>query len=333
MDAKLLKLITVVILFLLFNLQYIMHLDFASAQSITSNQNFNTTSVCNCVVLRLDDVRDDWLTGVQLDILNQFIEKNQSLSLGIIMHKINNNTELFSKVDEGRKDGLFELDVHGWDHVDFSKLSRTQQISALEKSKNTMYDLFGTKPDIFIAPYNAFDNDTLYALNSTGFRIFSSSITSDKDVFTGSNNENQNTGYQLYHMPEMFSFMGEKNGVWFDVPAQKILDNIDADIHKYGYSVIVLHPQNFAKFQNGTYVNVVDPYEMDKLNYLIYSIEMKHIHITTFSNVLHQIDPQETMQSVPEFDVNSIYALMLSSVVTIFLPKFLVEKIREKNRQ
>ena len=77
--------------------------------------NNSIPSFCNCVVFRFDDIQDYYHRSAQLAIMNEFIHKNQSLSLGLIMHIFGNDSEVKDKVIEGFASGLFELDLHGWD--------------------------------------------------------------------------------------------------------------------------------------------------------------------------------------------------------------------------
>ena len=70
--------------------------------------NSSIPSYCNCVVLRFDDIQDYYHRNAQLAIMNEFIHKNQSLSLGLIMHAFGNDSEVKDKVKEGFARGLFE---------------------------------------------------------------------------------------------------------------------------------------------------------------------------------------------------------------------------------
>ena len=63
---------------------------------------------CNCVVFRMDDIQDRWPLNGQLTVMDLFISKNQSLSVGAIMNEIGNDSKIINKVREGDKKGLFE---------------------------------------------------------------------------------------------------------------------------------------------------------------------------------------------------------------------------------
>src|SRR5205085_264247 len=88
-----------------------------------TSTNTSTTASCRCIVFRMDDIQDYWLNSVQVAVMNLFLSKNQSLSLGLIMHIAGNDSTIVDKVNEGFHKGLFELDLHGWDHINYTQLN------------------------------------------------------------------------------------------------------------------------------------------------------------------------------------------------------------------
>ncbi|MDQ6862702.1 MAG: polysaccharide deacetylase family protein, partial [Thermoproteota archaeon] len=137
--------------------------------------NGNNNTRCNCVVFRMDDIQGKWLENAQLAPMNLFISKNQSLTLGLIMNPVGNDTKVINKVHEGEQKGLFELALHGWNHVDYTKLSEQEQKDTLLKANEKMQRLLGHKSNIFITPWDTFNNDTIKAMSQLGLRILSSS--------------------------------------------------------------------------------------------------------------------------------------------------------------
>ena len=53
----------------------------------------NRALACDCVIFRMDDIQDFWIEQGQIAPMNLFISKNQSLSLGLIMHNIGNDSK------------------------------------------------------------------------------------------------------------------------------------------------------------------------------------------------------------------------------------------------
>ncbi|MGB8035854.1 MAG: polysaccharide deacetylase family protein, partial [Nitrososphaeraceae archaeon] len=142
----------------------------------------------------MDDIQDFWIEQGQIAPMNLFISKNQSLSLGLIMHNIGNDSKIIDKVGEGYHKGLFELALHGWDHIDYSKLTEQEQQYSLQKANEKMKHLFGSTSNIFIPPNDPFNNDTLKAMSRLGIQILSSveyedrNLNFNKNIFVANGN-------------------------------------------------------------------------------------------------------------------------------------------------
>jgi peptidoglycan/xylan/chitin deacetylase (PgdA/CDA1 family) len=60
---------------------------------------------------------------------------------------------------------LFELALLGWSYENYSSLSERDQLESLKKSNDKMKYLFGNSSNIFSAPYDEFNDDTLKAMD------------------------------------------------------------------------------------------------------------------------------------------------------------------------
>ena len=89
------------------------------------------------------------------------------------MHIVGNDSKIVDKVKEGFHKGLFELDLHGWDHINYTKLNESQQRDSLSKANAKMERLFGAKSIVSIPPYDVFNNDTIKAMGQLGIKIIS----------------------------------------------------------------------------------------------------------------------------------------------------------------
>jgi len=252
---------------------------------------------CYCVIFRMDDVQDYWITQGQLMPMDLFLTRNQSLSLGLIMHMVGNDSSVMGLVREGYQKGLFELALHGWDHVDYSKLSEQQQQNSLEKANEKMKYMFGTKSKIFIPPYDPYNNDTLRALSRLDIPIISSfayeeaNLDQNRSIFVAEEkaHSNDRINQTIYHIPGTIPFKQYLNGTWVKTPMSKILNDLSYDIKSLGYAVIVLHPQDFVKTdRNGTLVNILDRKEINDLSFLLDYVSLKKIHVTSFSGLVRK---------------------------------------------
>src|SRR3954454_5959784 len=264
----------------------------------------NSTKQCNCVIFRMDDIQDYWIEQGQIAPMDLFLSKNQSLSLGLIMNGLGNDSKIINKVKEGFNRGLFELALHGWNHTDYTKLSEQEQSKSLDLANTKLVSLFSNKSSIFIPPENAFNNDTLKAMQQNGIEVISTAgyaedaFDGGKSIFNASSiSINQSNGASsnhslVFHLPETSSFKNYDQGKWIKNPVNSIISNVTDNINKYGYAVITLHPQDFVKSDNNdTFTNQVDENQIKDLSTLIDYFVSKNIPIASFSNISYLSNP------------------------------------------
>jgi glucose/arabinose dehydrogenase/peptidoglycan/xylan/chitin deacetylase (PgdA/CDA1 family) len=260
------------------------------------NEALGNTNPCKCVIFRLDDIQDGYLDAEQIKIMDLFLSKGEPLSLGLVMHNFGNDTSILNKISEGYKKGLFELGLHGWEHKNYSSLSEQEQKSSLYKANERMQTIFGKKSDIFIPPFNKFNNDTLDAIKELGIRIISSSIMDQYRFDLGSSifisnakKQNSSTPQVIYYLPYTTDFKDFIGRSQIKFPIEVVAKNIDANIEKYGYAIVLIHPQSFIKLdQSGHFISEdADKSQMNMkdtkdLEYLINLLTQKGIVISTF---------------------------------------------------
>jgi peptidoglycan/xylan/chitin deacetylase (PgdA/CDA1 family) len=254
------------------------------------------STYCKCVVFRLDDVSDA-RAGVLLPVLDVFISKNQDLSLGLVMKNTGKATKLIETIRGGVDKGLFELDLHGWDHVNYAKMNFEEQVETLRDANNKLRVLFGVPSKIFIPPYNDFSSSTVDAMNELGLDVLSSGlykysnpVYSQYDVFSEFVARN-NSEDRVYHLPRMTGvdkYVDTANGTKLTKPPiETILKDIDSYISEFGYAIITMHPQSFLVLdRSGKTINVIDEERIDQLRQLIDLLTAKDISITTFSDIV-----------------------------------------------
>jgi peptidoglycan/xylan/chitin deacetylase (PgdA/CDA1 family) len=279
-----------------------------------TNEANSVNSKCNCIVFRLDDIQDYWLNSVQSAVMDLFMSKGQNLSLGLIMHIVGNDSKIVDKIKTGLDKGLFELDAHGWDHINYTKLSQNEQKQSLNNASMKMEKMFGTNPAVFIPPFDTFNNDTLSAMKKLGMNIISSGLPEEsrfdqnRSIFianhVGINNSkmlaqklldnemkkdmNNKPASVVYHLPGTIFFKDFQNGKWVKTPVDDILSNSSRNIAKYGYAIVVLHPQDFANTTNGTTVptNLINKAEITDLARLIDEFVSRNVKIMPFHKVI-----------------------------------------------
>jgi YVTN family beta-propeller protein len=288
---------------------------------------------CNCVIFRFDDVQDHFVYPAQLAVMDLFIMKNQSLSLGIIMNKIGDDPRVVEKIAEGDKKGLFELVLHGWDHDQndvYSKLTLAEQKQLLSKANAKMKVMFGSAVPVFIPPSNAFNEDTLAAMEDLGIQVLSSEVDVDKysrysTIENAANQQENGTKdssheFAVLHIPATTAFKSkdeiqETSGIkdWVKIPVSRILNDVESDIAKYGYAVIMLHPQDFVKIEGGKFTKIPDPVEMHDLAFIMDRLSEKGIRTASFTELVgldkpaHKLSP--AIYTTPDASTANVFTL------------------------
>ena len=261
---------------------------------------FGMSNSCNCVVFRMDDISDGYLDAEQLKIMDIFLSKGEPLTLGLIMHKFGNDSTILDKISEGYKKGLFELALHGWEHKNYSDMTEQEQKSSLYEANERMQKIFGNKSDIFIPPYNRFNNDTLNAIRELGIKIMSSSILDQnrfdlgKSIFTSkSKNDNASNAEGIYFLPYTIGFRDYVGRPDIKFPIQALAKNINANVEKYGYAVVLIHPQSFTvSSEQGTAIGEdgnktqMSNKNIKDLEYLIDLLRQNGIGFSSFNKLI-----------------------------------------------
>ena len=272
------------------------------------SQSSNSPSSCPpCAIFRIDDISDNHASS-SIAVMNLFIAEHEPITLGIVMNHIGRNPALMEKILDGLDKGLFELALHGYDHLYYTKLSPQEQLDQLSYANQRMRDLFGKPSNVFIPPYDFFNKYTIGAMTKLGIKIISAgdwdysvkfgnsqyNIFHANDVVIGKDNNNNNNNNnsskahntnQVIHIPRDTGFESFDAPQPILLPTGKILNDTISHIQKFGYSVIVMHPTSFLKMQNGKNTKTVDENEINHLKTLIESVKSKNIHITSFSNL------------------------------------------------
>jgi len=249
----------------------------------------NTTD-CRCVVFRLDDLQDFYLNKSQIAVMDLFLQKNQSLSIALILNALGNDTTVMNKIRDGYEKGKFELASHGWNHENFSKLNEREQVDLLRKSSDRMQNLFGIRPTVFIPPFYEFNNLTLDAAHQAGIKIISSldkvyEVKNQTLLISDGNNSNKKANDQILHFPTTLQYSYTDGMLWDTYPVNQSLQLIRDSISSHGYAVVTLHPQGFANVVRGNLTDTVNATQINYLAQMMDSIIADNIDTTSFSKL------------------------------------------------
>lgn len=266
---------------------------------------------CNCVVFRMSSIQDNWINDTQILLMDTFIDRGLNLTLGLQMHNIGNDSSITNKISEGYKKGLFELGLHGWDHVNYTKLSEDEQRISLLMANEKMQKLFGNKSDVFIPPYNEFNGDTVKAMTEVRLKVLSSSLYEEysfnqgKSIFIAKTRANENNytsfsnvintnAHKIYHLPTTSELERYQNNTWIKMSVDKILEDIFESIDSYGYAVISVQPQSFLKVDKVGRPNFtkpeIDVQNLHDLSFIIDTLLNKKVKIASYYNIVNKVE-------------------------------------------
>jgi peptidoglycan/xylan/chitin deacetylase (PgdA/CDA1 family) len=212
-----------------------------------------------------------------------FQKNNIPLSLGIIPFDKNGiihnemNQEQLADLKLRIKSGEIEIALHGFNHSDnelckgsfltspvkseFAKLEYNNQFKRINKAKNSIDSLLNIKVNIFIPPFNSYDDNTLKVLDSLKFAIISSSM------------DGSASSDKIRYIPFTINDLNELPKV----------------VKKYKYDkitiVVLLHPYSFKEGANypNDFSKRIDFNQLDTL--LNWIKKQNYAITTTFSNL------------------------------------------------
>lgn len=217
--------------------------------NIVSYSSAQLRSSCHCVAFRLDDVQDDYLDKVNMQIIKVFQEKNASLTIGIVGNLFGHDERLISFIRNQINNKNPELAVanHGWEHEDFRRFSKDNQSLLIKWTSEKLYHNLGLKPSVFIAPFDAFNNDTLIALRENGIKYMSSI----KDYDQGPHATLQ--GPMPYHFPSTATTSQDNGTYWKGIKHQNTFAQIEDSMLKNGFAVVEMHPYEYSTKHDYSY--------------------------------------------------------------------------------
>ncbi len=270
-------------------LAIVLVLSLANSSGIKSTYAQTTGINCKCVVFRLDDVQDNWLDKVQNAVLGKFIDIGVPLTAGMIMNQYGTDPVVVNEVQQGYDLGLFELALHGWDHVNYGMLSLDEQQKTLTQANAKLQAIHHTTSNIFIPPYNARNSDTLTAMGNIGLEIMSADLYPEGNPTFLPMTYPQGDPSGIISLPYTVSNMAETKPLGSNgKTAAQLKSEIDASIAERGWAVVMLHPQDFALYDKSTgkEQNAVNATQLSTLGDLIDQLNTAGIRITSYNELV-----------------------------------------------
>jgi len=266
-----------------------------------------TTTTCNCVAFRLDDVQDYYLRGAQLDIMELFQQKKADLTVGIIGSAFGEDPLLLDFLNRGvsNKYPTLEIANHSYTNAPLTSLDKNDQRLLLEKTNQVIYDKLNVAPKVLIPPLNLFNDETLELLPELGITHI-----------TGHIEENHSPPYlgedlDIFYFPaNTHSGKLQLDGItWVQKERSALLNEIRDFIGKYGYAEVMMHQYEFSITEFGAYTGETDKQMIGEIGTLIDELRDLGIEIVTISeiseNVIEPIEQSNEKKIDSQLDFKS----------------------------
>ena len=267
----------------------------------TNNNSTSTKLSCNCVAFRFDDVQNFWLNDVQIKVMDTFHEKNTPITIGVIGNHFGKDEKLASSINNLIQTEFdIEIANHGWQHEDFAKYQKEEQSDLLKKSNQTILEILGVSPTVFIPPLNSINDDTLFAMSENGIKYFSTELDESDVVYQVSN-------FSIYHFPEGATTgkLNKEISLFEGLPYEETFSDIQTSIENYGFAVVTMHPQEFSTIREGTYSNTINQLQIDELKSLIDTIDENNIDMVLISEINEKSSILESSKTIPQWIKNN----------------------------
>jgi hypothetical protein len=158
----------------------------------------------------------------------------------------------------------------------------------MKNTNDKILSLFGIVPTVFIPPFNAINNDTIIAFHENNFQYVSANVTEDPPPYIIKNDP-------VHHLPGTAKTGNLNFTYWYSENHKQTFVEIMSSLQKYGYAVVVMHPQEYSIRNALNYHNIVDKNQISELGILIDEIRHDGLKILTISDIPKHI----TNQTIP----------------------------------
>lgn len=186
----------------------------------------------NTIILRLDDIAAWSYKDISRDMVNEVLERNMSISLGVIPEYLEKDKNVIKWLNTLKYNPHVEIALHGYDHDEneFMNLTKDEAVEKITKGKNKFEDSLGVIPITFIPPYNEYSSAVKEALIEENFKIFSAKQDEYEvnDIISLGYNA-RTYDYYTYRF----------------VPVDEVLESCKNSLRERGICVVMLHPQDY----------------------------------------------------------------------------------------
>jgi len=199
------------------------------------------------VVIRIDDIQDYAFREGQVFLLTESMTADIPVSLAVIPGEFGEDLGIVQMVKLAVGLGS-EVTVHGWEHEDLASLSAEEQAALLGLGRGRLAEVIGCDSKVLVPPMFRFNEATISAMQQAGYEIISSFIdVSYPGLYSGVKSVPGTVNLSQY---------SENDLTWNMKTTDAVEAEIAVSVEKYGYAVIVTHPQEFLVAEALTEANV-----------------------------------------------------------------------------
>jgi predicted deacetylase len=198
------------------------------------NSTINYKNKTAVIIIRVDDVRDFYATEATRFLIQFNRISKIKMDIGIIPAQFGKDNETVSMVKTAIKEGS-EIIVHGFNHENVTEIDTQHQTELLKSAKEKL-QLMNLSSTIYAPPFFIYNKGTFEAMKKNGLNTITDFIDKGKANYTIND---------IYRFPATVTTSDLVNGVWKMKDLDQLEKEVTIDIGTYGYSMIVIHPQEF----------------------------------------------------------------------------------------
>jgi hypothetical protein len=188
-----------------------------------------------CYILRLDDVQTPAWNNISMQIIDDTLKRNLSITIAVIPSRNQYDSPgIIKYIKDNRNNSRLEIAQHGYKHTyyEYKDLSKLETNESIMSGLRYLYCDYGVVPITFIPPNNQLNkenNTTSDVLYDIGFRMLSTT--------------------EGLHEEGKLTDAGQVSATAYNnklLSQEEILEYCTENLKAQNVSVIMMHPQDFA---------------------------------------------------------------------------------------
>ena len=189
------------------------------------------------LVIRIDDIQDRAFRDATFFLLNENASYRALASLAVIPGRFGDDKEIVAAVKAALGSGS-EVTSHGLLHEDLTTFSRAEQVNLLTQARARIKEILGRNTKILVPPSFNFNDNTISAMQATGYTIISSATGFTEPGLLST----------VVSVPGTVNLSVLSNNTTWEMKSNEaVMGEISGSVQKYGFAVVVTHPQEFLK--------------------------------------------------------------------------------------